>query len=107
MHLCVHDLKTYIIACCNTTQRINANVPRRHAVRIAPPACVAHRSVHRMAWGQGLVEALYRKAIAPEQADGTAAAALLEKAAAQVRLPDEGRPAQEAARPKWDQPVEG
>ena len=65
----------------------------------------SHRSVRRMAWRQGLVEALYRKAIAPEQADGTAAAALLEKAAAQVRLPDEGRPAQEAARPKWDQPV--
>ena len=62
--------------------------------------------MRRMAWRQGLVEALYRKAIAPEQAGGTAAAlALLEKAAAQVRLPDEGRPKREAARPTWDQPV--
>jgi hypothetical protein len=57
--------------------------------------------MRRMAWRQGLVEALYRKAIAPEQAGGTAAAlALLEKAAAQVRLPDEGRPKREAACPK-------
>ncbi len=69
-------------------------------------ASLAHRGTRRMAWRQGLVEALYRKAIALEQADGTAAAlALLEKAAAQVRLPDEGRPKREAARPKWDQPV--
>ena len=70
-------------------------------------ASLAHRGMRRMAWRQGLVEALYRKAIAPEQADGTAAGlALLEKAAAQVRLPDEGT-AEAGGRPPYVGPAGG